>query len=155
VTEHAIGDPNSSVSAVEAAGPVLRVVLGKVGLDTHDRGIKLVAVWLRDAGMEVVYLGPYLEAAGVARAAMEEDADVVGVSFLDGGHLGWSADLLAELRDQQIAEVPLVVGGTIPDADRDALLEMGVAAVFRAGHGLADIVSEIRGLGIRKRSLVG
>jgi len=130
----------------------LRVVLGKLGLDTHDRGIKLVATWLRDAGMEVIYLGPYLEAGVIAQVAVQEDADVVGVSFLDGGHVGWCKDLRNELDRAGRSGLPIVVGGIIPSQDLATLTTLGVAAVFTPGSPLDGIVALVEKLGGEARA---
>src|SRR5262252_5900359 len=106
-----------------------RIILAKPGLDGHDRGIKVVAMGLRDAGAEVIYLGLRVSARQIAAAAAAEDADLVGISVLSGAHMAIAEDLLAALRDRR-AYVPLVVGGTIPARDADALRELGVSAVF-------------------------
>lgn len=129
----------------------LRVILGKLGLDTHDRGIKLVATWLRNAGVEVIYLGPYLEAGVVAHISVQEDADVVGLSFLDGGHVGWCRDLRDQLRQAGRPDLPIVVGGIIPDHDAADLAALGVAAVFAPGSSLDDIVAAVKELGAEVR----
>jgi methylmalonyl-CoA mutase, C-terminal domain len=129
----------------------LRVILGKLGLDTHDRGIKLVATWLRDAGMEVIYLGPYLEADLVAHVAVQEDADVVGLSFLDGGHVGWCRDLRDHLRRAGRPDLPIVVGGIIPDQDAADLASLGVAAVVTPGTPLSAIVAAVKKVGTEAR----
>jgi len=120
----------------------IRVLLGKVGLDTHDRGIKLVALWLRDAGMEVSYIGPYHSPEELAEVAAQEDVDVVGVSFLDGGHIGWSEDLLASMRAHGASDIPVIVGGTVSEDDRRLLLTAGIFDVAPPGTPL-DIVVEI------------
>jgi methylmalonyl-CoA mutase cobalamin-binding domain/chain len=119
-----------------------RVILAKPGLDGHDRGIKVVAMGLRDAGAEVIYLGLRATPAQIAAAVAAEDADVVGISVLSGAHMAIAAELLAALRDAG-ADVPLVVGGTIPARDADALLELGTAAVFRAGTPLPAVVAGV------------
>jgi methylmalonyl-CoA mutase N-terminal domain/subunit len=119
-----------------------RVVLAKPGLDGHDRGIKAVAMGLRDAGAEVIYLGLRATPAQVAAAAAAEDASVVGISVLSGAHLPIARELLARLR-QTGADVPVAVGGTIPHRDADALRRIGVAAVFPVGTPLAEVVSGV------------
>lgn len=118
-----------------------RVLLSKIGLDTHDRGIKLVAAWLRDAGMEVIYLGPYKTVDDVVAVALQEDVDVIGVSFLDGGHCGWVADLQQALAAENSGDVPVVVGGIIPDEDEVRLMEIGIAAVVRPGTPMEEVVA--------------
>jgi methylmalonyl-CoA mutase, C-terminal domain len=119
-----------------------RIVLAKPGLDGHDRGVKVVALALRDAGAEVVYLGQRLTAAQIAAAAAGEDADLVGISVLSGAHLPIAEQLLAALRAAGAA-VPLVVGGTIPAGDAEQLRRLGVAAVYPAGTPLPDVVAGV------------
>ena len=116
-----------------------RVLLAKLGLDGHDRGVKVIARALRDAGMEVVYLGMRVTADQVAAAAAQEDVDVVGISILSGAHLRLLPRLVAALEQQGIGGGPanngvlLLVGGTIPDGDVAALRAMGVDGVFPVG----------------------
>jgi methylmalonyl-CoA mutase C-terminal domain/subunit len=128
-----------------------RVVLAKPGLDGHDRGIKVVAMALRDAGAEVVYLGLRRTPEEIWRAAVEEDADVVGVSVLSGAHVALAEELLAE-RSRVGADVPLVVGGTVPAEDADRLRAMGVEAVHPVGASLPDVVASVLALGARERT---
>jgi len=122
-----------------------RIVLAKPGLDGHDRGIKVVAMGLRDAGAEVIYLGLRVTAAQVVAAAVAEDAHVVGISILSGAHLPISRQVLAAMQ-QAHAHIPLVVGGTIPPADARTLRELGVTAVFPAGSALPDVVRDVLAL---------
>jgi len=119
-----------------------RVVLAKPGLDGHDRGVKVVAMGLRDAGAEVIYLGLRMTPRQIAAAAAAEDADVVGISVLSGAHLAIAENLLAEMRAVRI-DVPLVVGGTIPARDADLLCHLGVSAVFPAGTPLPAVVAGV------------
>src|SRR5215467_11554832 len=119
-----------------------RVVLAKPGLDGHDRGVKVVAMGLRDAGAEVVYLGLRATPRQIAAAAAAEDADVIGISVLSGAHLAITRELLASLRLVR-ADAPLVVGGTIPARDAAALRDLGVAAVFPAGTPLPAVVAGV------------
>jgi methylmalonyl-CoA mutase C-terminal domain/subunit len=128
-----------------------RVLLAKPGLDGHDRGIKVVAMALRDAGAEVIYLGLRRTPEEIWRAAVEEDADVVGVSVLSGVHVALAADLLAA-RDRAGADAPLVVGGTIPAEDAETLRTMGVEAVHPVGSRLPDVVASVLALGARERT---
>jgi methylmalonyl-CoA mutase, C-terminal domain len=120
-----------------------RVVLAKPGLDGHDRGLKVVAMALRDAGAEVIYLGLRQSTARIAEAAVDEDADVVGVSVLSGAHLDLVGSLLDELGRRGAAGVgmPVVVGGTIPEADAARLRQLGAAAVFPSGTSLDQVVT--------------
>ncbi len=126
----------------------IRVVAGKIGLDGHDRCIKVVAQALRDAGMEVVYLGMRLGADQLARAVVDEDADVLAVNFSGADHLDLLPKLIAALEKQGMKscqDSPLVVaGGIIPDADIPALKAQGVREVFLPGTPLADIVAFIK-----------
>ena len=122
-----------------------RVLVAKVGLDGHDRGVKVVARILRDAGFEVVYLGLFNTPEGVAAAARDEDVDIVGLSLLSGAHLTLAPAVVDALRAIGL-DVPVVVGGIVPDADRDALETAGVAAVLTPGASAEEIVATVRGL---------
>ena len=119
-----------------------KVVLAKIGLDGHDRGVKVIARALRDAGMEVVYLGMRLTPDQVALAANQEDADAIGISILSGAHLRLIPRLAAALEAQGLlGKALLLVGGTIPEQDIPALLEQGVNAVFPVGT-FSDVMIE-------------
>jgi methylmalonyl-CoA mutase C-terminal domain/subunit len=124
----------------------VRIVLAKPGLDGHDRGVKVVAMALRDAGAEVIYLGLRQSAGQIVAAARAEDADVIGISVLSGAHL----PLSREIRDAQhaagVADIPLVVGGTIPPQDEPALARLGVRGVFPVGTPVADVVRRVLAL---------
>ncbi len=122
-----------------------RIVLAKPGLDGHDRGVKVVAMGLRDAGAEVIYLGLRVSPAQVAAAAAAEDADLVGISVLSGAHLSLTRQMLDALRRAGV-HVPLVVGGTIPPADAIELIGLGAAAVFPVGAALPEVVSGVLAL---------
>jgi methylmalonyl-CoA mutase, C-terminal domain len=128
-----------------------RVVLAKPGLDGHDRGIKVVAMALRDAGAEVIYLGLRRTSEEIWHAAVEEDADVVGVSVLSGAHVALAEELLAE-RARVGADTPLVVGGTVPEEDARTLRAMGVDAVHPVGTSLPEVVDSMLALGTRERT---
>jgi methylmalonyl-CoA mutase, C-terminal domain len=128
-----------------------RVVLAKPGLDGHDRGIKVVAMALRDAGAEVIYLGLRRSPAEIVHAASQDDADVIGVSILSGAHLTLSRELLAERAAQHLEEIPIVVGGTIPVADAEELRRAGVAAVLPVGTALDDAVATVLSLAEHRR----
>lgn len=123
--------------------PPLRVLLAKAGLDGHDRGVKVVASMLRDAGMHVIYLGLHRSSAAIARAALEEGADVIGLSSLGGTHLAHAAELIAELRAHGLDDVAVVLGGTLPVEDIPALEGLGVRAVLRPGASREDIVAAV------------
>jgi methylmalonyl-CoA mutase C-terminal domain/subunit len=117
-----------------------RILLAKPGLDGHDRGIKVVAMALRDAGAEVIYLGLRATPAQIVAAAAAEDADVIGISVLSGAHLPITEQLIAAMRSAGL-DVPLVIGGTIPARDAVALRQLGAAAVFAMGTPLPDAVA--------------
>ena len=119
-----------------------RVLVAKVGLDGHDRGIKVVARILRDAGMEVVYTGLFQTPEMVAVAAIQEDVDVVGLSMLSGAHLTLAPLVVAALRERG-SDIPVVVGGIVPGNDLEDLRAAGVAAIFGPGAGAEEIVAAI------------
>jgi methylmalonyl-CoA mutase, C-terminal domain len=119
-----------------------RIVLAKPGLDGHDRGLKVVAMALRDAGAEVIYLGLRVPVADIVAAAVAEDADVIGISVLSGAHLPIAEQLLTAMRAAGV-EVPLAVGGTIPPRDVAALRRLGVAGVFAVGTPLPGVVEGV------------
>ena len=113
--------------------PAPKIILAKLGLDGHDRGVKVIARAFRDAGMEVVYLGMRVTPDQVAQAALQEDADVVGISILSGAHMRLIPRLTQALKDRDAGDVVLLVGGTIPEDDVEALHDMGVQGVFPVG----------------------
>jgi methylmalonyl-CoA mutase cobalamin-binding domain/chain len=117
-----------------------RVVIAKPGLDGHDRGAKVIARALRDAGFEVVYTGLFQTAESVAEAALQEDADAVGLSVLSGAHMTLVPRIVDELRARELSDVVVFAGGIIPDEDRPALADAGVAAVFTPRAPLGDSV---------------
>ena len=122
----------------------IRVLIAKPGLDGHDRGAKVVARGLRDAGMEVIYTGLHQTADRIAEAALQEDAQVVGLSVLSGAHNALVPQVRAELGARGMDDVLLVVGGVIPDADARALEATGVAKVFPPSSEISRIVEFIR-----------
>jgi len=123
----------------------IRVLVAKPGLDGHDRGAKVIARALRDAGMEVIYTGLRQTPEQIASAALQEDADVIGLSILSGAHMVIVPRLMELLRDKGIAaEVKVVVGGIIPDDDIESLKKEGVAAVFQPGTSTQDIIAFVR-----------
>ena len=128
-----------------------KVLVTKIGLDGHDRGSRLVAAHLRDAGMEVVYTPPWQEIAAVVKLAQEEDVDVIGVSSLATDHL-IVPRLMAALREARLDDVVVIVGGIVPDADERALLNAGVARVFHPGSSLDDIAAFVRDAAARVRA---
>jgi methylmalonyl-CoA mutase C-terminal domain/subunit len=122
----------------------IRVLIAKPGLDGHDRGAKVVALALRDAGMEVIYTGLHRTVEEIVATAVQEDVDVVGLSILSGAHLPISAKLLNQMQDAGIGKVPVFVGGNIPAQDHDRLRELGVAGVFGTSSNLTAIAEAIR-----------
>jgi methylmalonyl-CoA mutase cobalamin-binding domain/chain len=119
----------------------IRIVLAKVGLDGHDRGIKVVARALRDAGMHVIYAGLWQTPEAVARTVADEDADWLGLSLLSGAHLTLVPRVMQVMREAQLEHVGVLVGGIIPEADIPKLEAMGVARIFGPGTSLDDIVA--------------
>ena len=118
----------------------IRVVVAKPGLDGHDRGAKIIARTLRDAGMEVIYTGLHQTPEQIVETALQEDADAVGISILSGAHMTLVPKILEGLREQGLDDVLVVVGGTIPKPDIDALKRLGVAEVFTPGAPVSEIV---------------
>jgi methylmalonyl-CoA mutase, C-terminal domain len=122
----------------------IRVLIAKPGLDGHDRGAKVIARALRDAGMEVIYTGLRQTPEMVASAAVQEDVDVIGLSILSGAHNALCPRLMELLREKGMNDVTVVVGGIIPEADIPALKKVGIAEVFLPGTSTQDIVDFIR-----------
>lgn len=123
----------------------LRILIAKPGLDGHDRGAKVIARALRDAGMEVIYTGLRQTPEMIVEAALQEDVDAVGLSILSGAHMTLVPRVLDGLREMGMDHVKIFVGGIIPDDDREALKEMGVAGIFGPGSNtqvISDIVRE-------------
>ena len=128
------------------SGRPLRVLLAKPGLDGHDRGVLVVAAALRDAGLEVIYTGLRQTPTMVARAAEEEDVDVVGLSVLSGAHMSLVPKILDELRRKDLGHIRLLVGGIIPESDRQRLRDAGVAGIFGPGSPTREIVEFFQSL---------
>lgn len=124
----------------------VRVLVAKPGLDGHDRGAKLVARALRDAGFDVIYLGIRQTPEAIARVAVDEDVQIVGLSILSGAHLGLTAKTMDALASAGAHDVRVVVGGTIPRRDVSALEALGVAAVYPTGTELEALVADLRRL---------
>ena len=138
------------------ASGVIRVLVGKPGLDGHDRGAKVIARALRDAGMEVVYTGIRQTPEMIVEAALQEDVDVIGLSILSGAHKALFPKIFDGLRENQMDDVVVIAGGIIPEEDRSALEEMGVAAIFGPGTPTSEIADFIRGaVGNRGASQAG
>ena len=121
-----------------------RVLVAKPGLDGHDRGARVVAYGLRDACFEVIYTGLRQTPEQIAVAAVQEDVDVIGLSVLSGAHLALTRKVLDKLREQGATDIPILVGGLIPEADKAALKQMGVAEVFTAGTPISSIAAFIK-----------
>jgi methylmalonyl-CoA mutase C-terminal domain/subunit len=123
----------------------IRVVVAKPGLDGHDRGAKIIARALRDAGMEVIYTGLHQTPEQIVETVLQEDADAVGLSILSGAHMTLVPKVVELLREQDAGDVVVTVGGTIPAQDIPELKELGVAAVFTPGAPTSAIIDFIRG----------
>lgn len=123
----------------------IRVVIAKPGLDGHDRGAKVIARALRDAGMEVIYTGLRQTPEQIAAAALQEDADVIGLSILSGAHMHVCPRLMELLREKGLSDILVLVGGIIPDVDIPKLKEMGVKGIFLPGSPMQDIIDYING----------
>ena len=122
----------------------IRVVIAKPGLDGHDTGAKVVAHTLKDAGMEVIYTGLHRSIEDIVKTALEEDADVIGISIYSGAHLPLSKKLMDQLEDKAISDKLVLIGGNIPQRDIKILKDYGVAGVFPTGTRLEEIVTFIR-----------
>ena len=122
----------------------IRVVIAKPGLDGHDTGAKVVAHALKDAGMEVIYTGLHRQIEDIVKTALEEDADVIGMSIYSGAHLPLSKKLMAQLKEKGISDKVVLIGGNIPQRDTKILMDYGVAGVFSTGAYLEEIVKFIR-----------
>ena len=128
-----------------------KVLVTKIGFDGHDRGSRVVAAGLRDAGMEVIYTPPWQEIAAVVKLATEEDVDVIGISSLATDHL-IVPKLMAALREAGMSDIAVIVGDIVPDDDEQMLLEAGVSRVFHPGSAMADIAAFVRKLAETGRS---
>lgn len=127
----------------ETSGPI-RVIVAKPGLDGHDRGAKVIARALRDAGMEVIYTGLHQTPEQIVATALQEDVDAIGLSVLSGAHMTLFDKLVEELRQNQAEDITVFGGGIIPDADVEPLRELGVAGVFTPGASTRDVVDWVR-----------
>jgi methylmalonyl-CoA mutase, C-terminal domain len=138
------GTAETSAPGAQAGGRKIRVVVAKPGLDGHDRGAKIIARALRDAGMEVIYTGLHQTPEQIAETVLQEDADAVGLSILSGAHMTLVPRVVSLLKEQGADDVVVTVGGTIPADDIPQLKELGVAAVFTPGSSTQEIVDFIR-----------
>lgn len=123
-----------------------RILIGKIGLDGHDNGIRIVSKWLADAGLEVIYLGLYNTPEGIVRAVLQENADLIGCSFLGGEHLFYCKKLLHLLRENGLEDKKFIVGGVIPPDDVKALKAIGVSAIFTPGTMRDTIIQKVNEL---------
>ena len=124
----------------------IKILVGKPGLDGHDRGAKVIALALRDAGMEVIYTGLHQTIEQIARTAVQEAVDVIGLSIMSGAHLPICQNLLEKMKAEGIDDIPIAVGGVIPKQDIPKLNAMGIRGVFPGGTSFDDIVAGIRDL---------
>jgi methylmalonyl-CoA mutase, C-terminal domain len=122
----------------------LRLLVSKAGLDGHDRGIKIVARALRDAGMEVIYTGLHQTPKMIVSAALEEDVDAICISILSGAHLALMKDIFSLLKKNKMTDVPVILGGIVPDDDLKKLKKIGVKRVFTPGASLDGIISFVK-----------
>ncbi|MBV8636925.1 MAG: cobalamin B12-binding domain-containing protein [Candidatus Eremiobacteraeota bacterium] len=133
----------------------LRIVIAKAGLDGHDRGAKVIARALRDAGMEVIYTGLFQTPEQIVQTAIQEDADGIGLSILSGAHMTLFPLVLEQLKAQDAEDVVFFGGGTIPPEDADELRKRGVKAVFTPGAPLQEIIDFVEAECGKRRELVG
>ena len=133
----------------------IRVVVAKPGLDGHDRGAKVIAAALRDAGMEVIYTGLHQTPEMIVEAALQEDVDVIGVSILSGAHMTLFPKIVVLMKEKGLEHVLLIGGGIIPQKDMDELERMGIGRLFGPGTPTTDIVRYIRDWVTRQESEVG
>ncbi|HEY7167993.1 MAG TPA: cobalamin B12-binding domain-containing protein [Candidatus Binatia bacterium] len=129
----------------------LRVLVAKVGLDGHDRGVKIVARALRDAGIEVVYLGIHNTAEEIVRSALQEDVDAIGLSIHSAAHLTLFKEVAKGLKENNAGDIVLFGGGIVPDTDMRALKKIGVQKIFTPGASLDEIVAFVKGIGKHER----
>lgn len=129
----------------------IRILIAKVGLDGHDRGAKVVARYLRDSGMDVVYTGLHHTPEEIIVAAAQEDVDVLGVSILSGAHMSIISHIIELMQAEGLHDMALVAGGVIPDEDVTQLLQMGVAKVFPQDTPLDTLVSDLQNLVAQRR----
>jgi methylmalonyl-CoA mutase C-terminal domain/subunit len=130
----------------------IRVLLAKPGLDTHERGAKLIAAGLRDAGMEVIYLGVFQTKENIVQTAIDEDVDIIGLSYLCGAHVSLTQGILEELKRKDFSDIPVICGGIIPEGDVEQMKTMGVRAVYGPGTRIEGIIAEVRDLSLRHKS---
>ena len=130
----------------------IRVLIAKPGLDGHDRGAKIIARALRDAGMEVIYTGIRQTPKMIVDAALEEDVDVIGLSILSGAHVDLFPQIFEELGSNDMDDVPIIAGGIIPESDRSALESLGVRAIYGPGTPTSQIIECVRQVASERES---
>jgi methylmalonyl-CoA mutase C-terminal domain/subunit len=135
----------------ETQTQAVRILIAKPGLDGHDRGAKVIARALRDAGMEVIYTGLRQTPEMIAEAALQEDVDIVGLSILSGAHMTLVPRIREVMNSRELADVPIILGGIIPEDDKPRLREMGVVGIFGPGTSTEAIATEIRKIVADKR----
>lgn len=123
---------------------MIRVLIGKPGLDGHDKGAKTVAMALKDAGMEVIYTGRRQSVDQIINTAIQEGVDIIGLSILSGVHREIAEEIIAKMKEKGISDIPVVIGGVIPKKDIPILKEMGIKEVFPVGTTFGEIISGIR-----------
>jgi methylmalonyl-CoA mutase C-terminal domain/subunit len=123
-----------------------RIIMGKIGLDSHDNGLRIVSKWLTDGGYEVIYAGLYNNTQRIVQMAIEENADAIGISFLGGEHLFYANQLMKELQQKDLSHVKVIIGGVIPPNDVKGLEALGVSAVFTPGTQKQRILTVIESL---------
>jgi methylmalonyl-CoA mutase C-terminal domain/subunit len=123
-----------------------RIIMGKIGLDSHDNGLRIVSKWLMDGGYEVIYAGLYNNTQRIVQMAIEENADAIGVSFLGGEHVFYANQLMKELQQRDLGHVKVILGGVIPPDDVKGLEAIGVSAVFTPGTPKQNILDVIESL---------
>ena len=128
------------------SGKKIKILVGKPGLDGHDRGAKVIALALRDAGMEVIYTGLHQTTDQIVRSALQEAVDVIGLSIMSGAHLPICRTIQEKMKAESMDDIPIVVGGVIPKQDIPKLKEMGVRGVFPGGTHFAEIITGIQEL---------
>jgi len=119
----------------------IRILLGKLGLDGHERGVRMIAAWLRNAGMEVIYMGTHQRPENMTKAAIQEDVNFIGLSFQGADHIPLVRLMLEQMKKDNVEDLPLVLGGNIPKRDIKILKDMGVDEVFTSGTLMETIIN--------------
>ncbi|MGE4431514.1 MAG: cobalamin B12-binding domain-containing protein [Sphingobium sp.] len=127
--------------------PIVRCLLGMLGTDVHSKGIRTIAQFLREAGIEVIYLGEHNSVQGMARAAVDEDADLVGLSFSSAAYVEYTQQLITEMTRIGAGDIPVMLGGIIHPDDHQTLYDMGVRGIFGAGSSTDEIIAFVRSMG--------